>query len=1148
MRKRHLLAIAITIACSFAAGLFWSHPTYASTDSINKKWFFAQYYNCILNGNIQTSLVNPKSRTTASEGVFIGGDMLIPSVGLAGTDANSATCTDIYRGSDSFLGANKALGVLEWNGNGYESLNWDQYSEVANMLKDTGYTINPTGVWQFNMHATESNTIGICFDPSFGNAVVAVWESLIEKKLGVSFFNHCARYTVKQKDESTATIEAKSEGGKTTYRKVTSNWGSEFAISVKNNDSSAELGIVLKPDLSAIGGGNKIFTANATLPRTNNVENDVNGAKNAIVSALNDGQEWQSGCGLFGNIISKILSSINPRAVYYETQCHYEFDIDNPNKVVDAVDDGGSYTYNESLEAGATYSLNKLGGFNNVSNLYLDEEEEAELYSYYLDSSIPEGVSLTCNSNNTSLTEVHLKSSGVWKKYYVNLSGVDLSTPKYNVPNTDSITFRTINLQEVINWLNSHPAENTSDDDCPDPDKTIKPRKDSEGLLGLQECFNGADALGWILCPVIKFLHATVQNIYDSIIEPFLQVNVSAFDTSSGTFQGWQVFQGVANVLFVILFLFVIFSQVTGIGIDNYGIKRILPKLIVTAILINISYFICQLLVDASNILGAGLEGVFSGIKIDSASVSTGQSALTTAITGLIGTISVGGAVATAGMWAPALIVPLLLGLITILFSVAFMFILLGVRQAGVIILVVVAPVAFVCYMLPNTKPIFDKWKKMLEGLLMLYPICGALIGGSALASKILTSSSNNFFMHLLAALLTVVPFFFVPKLLQGAFSAMGNIGGKISAMGSNLGKRAGGAVANSQAVKDAQLRAAAGVNSRGEATAMGKRMDKIARGKSIFSRVPGMQRAASRSMARGRAAYLKDYAEQQREDRLNTEGYMESAIAEQDAQLDAEQVATEQAKIESSKEFVSGEYGIVANDMVELMKSDKNGNNSAKIRAIQNALNKIGDDGRSAMGTAMEGLNFADVSNEARQAWASNLLGAHAADFKNNARSQYEAAKANVGKNPVGNYTEFAAGGARAPRIDSYRPEQFANMDDGEFARIMKDFNNMQELRDNKDEWGKLSGEAQNNINKYIEGIQRLAHSTYTDPNLRSSLKGSREKNLASLAAGYNTSRIDIDHSSSNTESSTELLDNLMQQAGENNQNNNPDNGNAAS
>ncbi len=804
----------------------------------------------------------------------------------------------------------------------------------------------------------------------------------------------------------------------------------------------------------------------------------------------------------------------------------------------DTTTESGSYTNWELTEVKKNTAWRFIL---NTQQTTFRAEEKLLLYEYYIAQYGDFKCSRTSGYTEAKF-EINGKEAKMWIKRNTSFIPNTLYTPNVNLQWNEAVHHT---FEEVLDAVKDATLSGTYINSCEDTDNNpTGPIKSggSGGTMDLKECFNGADALGWILCPVIKFLHATVQNIYDSIIEPFLQVNVSAFDTSSGTFQGWQVFQGIANVLFVILFLFVIFSQVTGIGIDNYGIKRILPKLIVTAILINISYFICQLLVDASNILGAGLEGIFSNVQINGSAVSTGQSALTTAITGLVGAAGIGGAIATAEMWVPALIVPLLLGLITILISVAFMFVLLGVRQAGVIILVVVAPVAFVCYMLPNTKPIFDKWKKMLEGLLMLYPICGALIGGSALASKILTSSSNNFFMHLLAALLTVVPFFFVPKLLQGAFSAMGNIGGKISAMGSNLSRRAGGAVANSQAVKDAQLRAAAGVNSRGEATAMGKRMDKIARGKSIFSRVPGMQRAASRSMARGRAAYLKDRSDQLREDRLNTEGYMESAIAEQDAQLDTEQVATEQAKIEGSAAFTTGNYAAVANDMVDLMRTDKDGNNSAKIRAIQNALNKIGDDGRSAMGTAMEGLNFADISNEARQAWASNLLGAHAADFKNNARSQYEAAKANTGA-ASGNFNDFVAGGTRAPKVDSYRPEQFANMDDGEFNSIMNAVNNMKKLQSNSSEWGKLSSEEQERINNYVSGIQKVANSAVSDPRLRSSLKGSRAEGLAKLSEGYiDVPRNNASGSSSSGGSTTETLDEIMQEAGyqENYQNQN--------
>ena len=127
-----------------------------------------------------------------------------------------------------------------------------------------------------------------------------------------------------------------------------------------------------------------------------------------------------------------------------------------------------------------------------------------------------------------------------------------------------------------------------------------------------------------------------------------------------------------------------------------------------------------------------------------------------------------------------ALILPLLFGLITALISVVCFFGLLGLRQACVIALVAIAPLAFVCYMLPNTKRIFDKWLKLLEAMLLLYPICGLVIGGSALASRILIGNSTNFFVYLIGLVITVVPFFFIPMLLRNAFSALGNIGARV--------------------------------------------------------------------------------------------------------------------------------------------------------------------------------------------------------------------------------------------------------------------------------------------------------------------------------------------------------------------------------
>jgi hypothetical protein len=168
----------------------------------------------------------------------------------------------------------------------------------------------------------------------------------------------------------------------------------------------------------------------------------------------------------------------------------------------------------------------------------------------------------------------------------------------------------------------------------------------------------------------------------------------------------------MANIGFIIFFIFVIFSQLTGVGIDNYGIKKVLPKLIVGAILINLSYVICQLCVDLSNILGYGIKSIFEGLSpsIDSITVSQEGASGTCNTHSVAGTfillIGIIAAITAAAILAlgPHILVPVFLGLISIIIAIIFCFILLAVRKAFAVLLVIISPLAFMCYILPNTK------------------------------------------------------------------------------------------------------------------------------------------------------------------------------------------------------------------------------------------------------------------------------------------------------------------------------------------------------------------------------------------------------------------------------------------------------------
>ena len=127
-------------------------------------------------------------------------------------------------------------------------------------------------------------------------------------------------------------------------------------------------------------------------------------------------------------------------------------------------------------------------------------------------------------------------------------------------------------------------------------------------------CKDSLGALGWLVCPATGAIAKGVDFLYN-LINDFLVINPISTDDGTPVYEIWKYCRGVTNVVFIIFLLIVIYSQITGIGISNYGIKKSLPKLIVAAILVNLSFIICLLAVDASNIIGNSLRGLFNHIQ-----------------------------------------------------------------------------------------------------------------------------------------------------------------------------------------------------------------------------------------------------------------------------------------------------------------------------------------------------------------------------------------------------------------------------------------------------------------------------------------------------------------------------------------------------
>lgn len=292
------------------------------------------------------------------------------------------------------------------------------------------------------------------------------------------------------------------------------------------------------------------------------------------------------------------------------------------------------------------------------------------------------------------------------------------------------------------------------------------------------------EGVGYIICPLMLYMGKLMDGAFNFIGDNFLQVQPK-ITADSNLKTAWDSFRNIANGLFVIAFIIIIYSQITNLGISNYGIKKMLPRLIVIALLVNISIYLCQIAVDVSNILGKNLHGFFSnGIPIGGGvnSIESGGqiSAFQTAAS-VATVLALAGAALFAALALLGIALPM--GLMAVLFITL---ILIG-RQALIVLLIAISPVAFAAYLLPNTEKLFQKWKSLFFSLLVLYPIIGVLYGASGLAAFIIQSSLEKNFGDIVALVVRTAPLFATLPLLKSALNATGRFGAAVSGIGGKL-------------------------------------------------------------------------------------------------------------------------------------------------------------------------------------------------------------------------------------------------------------------------------------------------------------------------------------------------------------------------
>ncbi|MEI9913497.1 MAG: hypothetical protein WDN66_00560 [Candidatus Saccharibacteria bacterium] len=333
-------------------------------------------------------------------------------------------------------------------------------------------------------------------------------------------------------------------------------------------------------------------------------------------------------------------------------------------------------------------------------------------------------------------------------------------------------------------------------------------------------CVSTGGPFSWFICMSLHTLGAVEDSII-GIVQSLLKTNPVDFsepaycsDPTSGQYASctsnqkisatiysvWSQFRIYGDTLLVIAVLVAIIIEAAGGGsiAEAYTVKRMLPRILVAAILINLSIYIIAGAEDIINVLGGGIQNLmlapFNGIS--------GAPSGAPPVNGVASTIHVSGSagvLATLGLGGIAVVAGFTEGIAGIALFVLGSFVLaaLGVlitimiRQGLLVILLLTSPIAFALYCLPNTEQYFRKWWDLFIKTLVVYPIVMIVIAASSIAALIFSNFGLASPLNTLIAIFAAgAPLFLIPFAFKLSGGAIGQVHGAISGI-TDRGKQA---------------------------------------------------------------------------------------------------------------------------------------------------------------------------------------------------------------------------------------------------------------------------------------------------------------------------------------------------------------------
>lgn len=299
-----------------------------------------------------------------------------------------------------------------------------------------------------------------------------------------------------------------------------------------------------------------------------------------------------------------------------------------------------------------------------------------------------------------------------------------------------------------------------------------------EPAIGCENLVGELDTSRWIVCPAANTAAAASDQGQSFVLDLIRNSGNLTFFNDSNFNNAWKFFRNMSNALLIVAIIALIISYITGFGLSNYQIKRIAPRLIIVIVFINLSIFIAKLLIDVSNISGTGIYNLLVSFKTNDASA--------TFINTIGSIVAKTGTVAALGsaillLAAIGLLVP---SALVMIFGLFFIFVMLAMRQALMILLIVLMPVAFVSLLFPFTEKLFNTWSRNFINVLLVYPIMCSLIGSGVLLKSLLLELNQGTIVRLIALIMPVLTTCLAPFVLTSSLNGLELIKNKINSIG----------------------------------------------------------------------------------------------------------------------------------------------------------------------------------------------------------------------------------------------------------------------------------------------------------------------------------------------------------------------------